>query len=722
MSSRPPEVAVRRPRSPFRNAVVLALLALALLPALAHAIAGNGKLQIHHIDVGQGDGVLLISPNGQTALFDDGNYLSCTGIKNYLQGLGITTVDYHFCSHYHSDHLGCIDDLAAIGITIGTAGYDRGYTYSSGTYTAYVNTLGAKRQTMTKNQVVTLDAAAANPVLIKCVDLNGAGVYSVNGSDENAKSLVMLVSYGNFQEEIGGDLTGDVASSNDVESTIGPEVGAVEVYKAHHHGSRYSNNDNWLNALQPKVCVISCGNGNTYGHPTIEALNRMHAHSVHTYWTETGNGAAPNASWDKVASGTVVIQAQPGPGAAFTVTGPGINDSYTNDGTLPPIHATEFAEGATTLKGSITTGTYARLAVSDDSRMSVGAGVTSGNYWTDWYGSCFLDHPPLNLTLTYEGGFTISRTQTLYVWNWTTSAWVQVNTGTVSTTDVVKTWTTASPAAYVGPSREVRFRVLGSTKAGSSYTSRGDLMKFEYDYTPGTAPMMLAAFTPVVTPRHDDDGAIGTPHEHAVERRPAVAPELALPQSMLRRVDAMASPAGVELVWSVGVHEDADGFSVYREESDGSLVFVGNESELELQGEVAQFRFVDHATAGMSCTGTYWLGVRSCSAPEGMIGPIRANTAEAPIRVAFAASPNPARFDTRFQFAVGSSARVRLDVLDVMGRVVATPFEGLADSGLKSVAWNLRTSAGTRAPAGVYFARLAVGGRTSVVRVAIVHE
>ncbi|MFN8587886.1 MAG: hypothetical protein U0704_08770 [Candidatus Eisenbacteria bacterium] len=699
-------------------------MSLALLPALAHAIAGNGKLQIHHIDVGQGDGLLLISPNGQTALFDSGNYLSCTGIKNYLQGLGITTVDYHFLSHYHSDHLGCIDDLAAIGITIGTAGYDRGYSYSSGTYTAYVNTLGAKRQTMVKNQVVTLDAGSANPVTIKCVDVNGAGVYSVNGSDENAKSLDLLVSYGNFQEEIGGDLTGDPASSNDVETTVGPEVGQVEVYKAHHHGSRYSNNDNWLNALQPKVCVISCGNGNTYGHPTLDALNRMHAHNVHTYWTETGNGAAPNASWDKVAGGTVVIQAQPGPGAAFTVTGPGINDSYTNDGVLPPIHATEFAEGATTLKGSITTGDYTRMAVSDDSRMSVGAGVTSGNYWTDWYGSCFLDHVPLNLTVTYEGGFTISRTQTLYVWNWTTSAWVQVNSATVSTTDVVKTWTTASPAAYVGPSREVRFRVLGSTNAGGSYTSRGDLMKFEYDYTPGTAPAMLAALAPVVVPHVEDE------HEHvhadavvaSAERRPAVDPEHVLPQTMLRRLDAQSSPAGVELTWTIGVNEHADGFNVYRQETDGTLVFVGNESELEIEGPTARFRFVDPATAGMACTGTYWLGVRSCSGPEGMIGPIQASTAGALVRIAFAAAPNPARMDTRFQFAVGAPSRARLDVLDLQGRLVATPFEGLAEVGLRSVAWNLKTTAGTRAAEGVYFARLVIGGRTSVVRFAVVHE
>src|SRR5215813_705591 len=124
----------------LRCAVGVALAAL-LVPATALAIAGNGKLQIHHIDVGQGDGALLISPNGQTALFDDGVYTDCSTIKSYLQGLGITTVDYHFLSHYHADHLGCIDDLAAIGITIGTAGYDRGFSYSSASFDSYVATL-----------------------------------------------------------------------------------------------------------------------------------------------------------------------------------------------------------------------------------------------------------------------------------------------------------------------------------------------------------------------------------------------------------------------------------------------------------------------------------------------------------------------------------------------------------------------------------------------------
>lgn len=315
----------------IRRLALLTTLFVLLAPASLFAAVGNGKLQIHHVDVGQGDGALVITPGGQTALFDDGTYVNCTAITAYLQSLGLTTIDYHLESHHHADHIGCIDDLAAAGITIGIAGYDRGYSYSSSSYTSYTNTLGAKRRTITKGQVITLDSLTDAPVTITCIDLNGAGVYSVSGSDENPKSVVLKLHYKNFDEELGGDLTGSTSQSNDVETTVGPEVGHVAVYKVHHHGSRYSTNDNWLNATTPQIAIISCGDGNSYGHPTTDALTRLHNHSVKTYWTETGTGAIPNPTWDRVAHGNIDIQCC-GEGATadtFTVSGPDFADSYT---------------------------------------------------------------------------------------------------------------------------------------------------------------------------------------------------------------------------------------------------------------------------------------------------------------------------------------------------------------------------------------------------------
>ncbi|MCX5799772.1 MAG: MBL fold metallo-hydrolase [Candidatus Eisenbacteria bacterium] len=314
---------------------VFAMALLTLWAPWSLAIEGNGKLQIHHIAVGQGDGAVIITPEGRVVLVDSGD--NCTLFVSYISSLGITSVDYHFASHYHADHIGCLDNLLATGVTLDIAGYDRGYSYTTQAYTTYVNTLGAKRQTMAKNQVVTLDSLSAHPVYIKCVDLNGAGVYSPTGSDENAKSMVLKVSYGEFDESLGGDLT----ASPSVEPTVGPEMGDVEVYKVHHHSASTSSYDAWLNATTPEVAVISLG-GNSYGYVPAATLTRLHSHGVKTYWTNAGSSASPVEGWDKV-GGNIVIQADWSPGAPYTVTGSGFVDTYYNSGTAADLTPPEVA-------------------------------------------------------------------------------------------------------------------------------------------------------------------------------------------------------------------------------------------------------------------------------------------------------------------------------------------------------------------------------------------
>lgn len=691
----------RRSLRPALRATFAAVFALlvAATPPLAHAIAGNGKLQIHHIDVGQGDGMLLVSPNGQTALFDNGNYLSCTGIKNYLQGLGVTTVDYHFLSHYHSDHLGCIDDLAAIGITIGIAGYDRGYSYSSGTYTTYVNTLGTKRTTLAQNQTITLDAGSANPVTITCVALNGAGVYSPTGSDENAKSAVYRVSYGGFDEVIGGDLTGDGAT--DVETTIGPMVGDVEVYKTHHHGSRYSTNDNWLNAITPEVAVIQCGNGNSYGHPTLEALTRLHNHNVKTYWTQTGAGATPNAAWDKV-GGTIKVEANLATGQ-FTVTGSGFTDTYPISGGGPVyLYDTRVPSSVTMLQGTVSQGSYASLGVLDGTRLIVSSALSGGSYRTDWYATATLAHPPTQLTVNYHGSFNTTRTQTLYLYNWSTAAWVQIDQASIGTATTLRSWSTNTPGVYVNTSGQIRLRVQGNTRT-SSYTSRGDYLEFVYQYQQGT----------LVTQ---------TPEEYVVMKAEAdrEAFAKATPQANVTKLEAGAFADGVRLQWTVGRNVHVDGFNVYRELPDGSHEHVGQEAMLEATSDDVTFGFVDRTPPA---SGTYWLGARSCSGPEALLGPIHVNAFEgapAVAALAFAVSPNPVR-GTRVTFAatLPVAGDARLDVFDLSGRRLATPFAGRTDAGELSVEWTPQHEDGTPLAAGMYFARFEAAGQSRLARITV---
>src|SRR5438309_1966468 len=119
----------------------------------------NGKLQIHHIDVGQGDGAVLISPGGQVVLFDAGEDMKkrdCTRPVSYLDQLGIKHIDYLFVSHYHFDHIGCIPAVLEQSQLQGDA-YDRGGSYPGTTYTNYVNAVGSHRKTAAVGDTTTLD-------------------------------------------------------------------------------------------------------------------------------------------------------------------------------------------------------------------------------------------------------------------------------------------------------------------------------------------------------------------------------------------------------------------------------------------------------------------------------------------------------------------------------------------------------------------------------------
>jgi len=124
--------------------------------------------------------------------------------------------------------------------------------------------------------------------------------------------VVSVIRFGHFRAEIGGDLSGfHTGDYDDIETYVAPKVGQVDVYKVHHHASAYSSNEAWLSTVAPRVGIVSVGNGNTYGHPTIACLDRLHGHGLNTYWTETGNGATPVHSWD-VVSGSVTVEVAPG--------------------------------------------------------------------------------------------------------------------------------------------------------------------------------------------------------------------------------------------------------------------------------------------------------------------------------------------------------------------------------------------------------------------------
>ncbi|OJH36333.1 lamin tail domain-containing protein [Cystobacter ferrugineus] len=257
------------PRLPFRLSLLLTLL--------CPLLAGAQQFRFTTLDIGQGDAAVLVAPGGCVALFDGGPTGSGETIKAYLKQLGVTRIDMAFVSHMHADHMGGIDEVDegtdAVPIT---AVYDHGGAYDSNTFRQYDTHFAGRRFTANRGDTFSLCGEVTLTVLAS----NGNGVPS---DDENAKSVVVKVTYGAFDALVGGDLT---ATPDDIESTLLAEVGELELYKVHHHGSRYSSGNAFLDVTVPLVSFISVGRDNTYGHPTRECLDRLTAHHSDIWQTE----------------------------------------------------------------------------------------------------------------------------------------------------------------------------------------------------------------------------------------------------------------------------------------------------------------------------------------------------------------------------------------------------------------------------------------------------
>ena len=276
---------------------------------------------------------MVITPNGTVVAFDAGPAgAACDATIDYYDSLGITEIDYFVTSHYHADHIGCVPELLARFPVTGEV-IDRGGNYSTQTYKSYRKATKKDRKKARVGREIVLEQASrfSDPILLTLVAANGkstTGKTSVPGSNQNDRGLVATISMGEFSALFGGDIAGtDSGSYNDVESIVGPAAGQTEILKVHHHGSKYSTSTAFLDQITPVVAVVSSGKTNSFGHPTADAMGRLHDAKVTSFWTTSGNGVRAVNKWDKVCNGPVVANAEPG-GDKFNVTCRGKTRSY----------------------------------------------------------------------------------------------------------------------------------------------------------------------------------------------------------------------------------------------------------------------------------------------------------------------------------------------------------------------------------------------------------
>ncbi len=263
-------------------AAAAAFLYYAVSQYLAPA-APPGELEVHFIDVGQGDAVLLRC-DGESALVDAGTPDCRESLLEYLQEQRLEEPKYVFASHPHADHIG---SMAAVIDAFGCQTFVMpdmvSYTRAFETMLDSVERCGAETRLGQAGDTFELGQAQLEL-------LWPAKGYEAD--DANNISLVIRVTYGPYSFLLTGD------AETPVEKEFASSAAPVTVLKAGHHGSKTSSSKTLLDVIQPEYCVVSVGAGNSYGHPSQEVLDRLERMGCQIYRTDL--------------QGTVVVRVEEG--------------------------------------------------------------------------------------------------------------------------------------------------------------------------------------------------------------------------------------------------------------------------------------------------------------------------------------------------------------------------------------------------------------------------
>jgi len=280
------------------RALSAALIATALLVATfpfppTHA---SNQLEANILDVGQGDSIFLVSPHGKTMLIDGGGAFrgfpgreEHTGtdpgeeaVSPYLWSRGFKTIDVVALTHAHQDHLGgltaILENFKVKELWLGREVDSRALSQ--------LEALARQRSTQIKHEIrgqsFTWDGVEEQFLWPEIA------ATEIAPSAKNNDSLVLRLKFGDRTLLFPGDaekaVERSILSEND-EAAI-----HADILKIGHHGSKNSTTPDFLSAVNPQLAIISSGEGNPYGHPNLEVLDRLQTAGVRTLRTDT-NGA-----------------------------------------------------------------------------------------------------------------------------------------------------------------------------------------------------------------------------------------------------------------------------------------------------------------------------------------------------------------------------------------------------------------------------------------------
>ncbi len=236
-------------------------------------LEGDKFLTVFMIDIGQGDSFLILTPNGKSLIVDSGPPKSRGKLITFLRAQGITSLDAALFTHPDADHIGgavqLIENFPIKQI------FDNGHVHTSPQYEAMLSAIEKAQIPVHRIKVgdqITLDEGIVLDVLAPPETLFDG----TTRSDTNANTIVFRFQYGDISWYFSGDSEPETESfvlsqGKDIRSTI---------YKVAHHGSKHASQPQMLDALQPRIALISASKSNRYGHPTPELLARLESRNI----------------------------------------------------------------------------------------------------------------------------------------------------------------------------------------------------------------------------------------------------------------------------------------------------------------------------------------------------------------------------------------------------------------------------------------------------------
>lgn len=243
------------------------------------------ELQIHIIDVGQAESILIVQ-DGFTMLVDSGDNFTGDDVVKYIKSLGIDKIDIFLITHFHRDHAGgahkIISSLDVKKIVCHK--FSDLSTMQERFWYIDMSISRSIRETF-GSMSIFMESACENNKL-KNFDVGDAKVYTLSQNNDavnvNNKSIVFKLVYGDFSMLFMAD------AESEVEKELLEEDAdlSADVLKIGHHGSKTSTTDEFLDNVNPKYAVVSCGNGNDYNHPYGAVTKRFEDKNIPLYRTD----------------------------------------------------------------------------------------------------------------------------------------------------------------------------------------------------------------------------------------------------------------------------------------------------------------------------------------------------------------------------------------------------------------------------------------------------